>query len=366
MKKIFVVLAVFMFSSSLVFAQKEAKPNENRTVVYTFFINVVPDNFQFPLIGFANYAHGDHNNLQAGFINSTKGKTNGAQFGYVNTSVGGVNGYQGAFINVCGNDLNGVQTGFVNAVASKTNGAQFGFVNIGGNDVDGAQFGFVNASAGKVDGIQTGYVNATADSLDGIQVGFVNVTGKDTDGAQIGFVNRTRKLDGFQCGFVNVADTVESGVPLAFISIVRKGGYRAFGYYADEYTPLNFSFRIGIKNLYTSFNYSVLLNQESISSYGFGVGSILPLSKKFFLNPELSFQNTASDFLSFQSRTVFNFSLGYDVTDNLHISLGPAISRTHTINVVEPIEAFNWFGTGISVNSKIKPGFRIGVNYSIF
>lgn len=366
MKKIFVLLAVFMLSGSVIFAQKEAKPKENRTVIYTFFINVVPANFQFPLIGFANYVHGDHNNLQAGFLNSAKGKTTGAQLGYINTSIGGVNGYQGAFINICGNSLNGAQTGFVNAVASKINGAQFGFVNVCGNDVNGAQFGFVNASAGEVTGIQAAYVNASADSLHGIQLGFVNVTGRDAEGAQIGFINRTRKLDGFQCGFVNVADTVEGGVPLAFISFVKKGGYRAFGYYADEYSPLNFSFRIGIKNLYTSFNYSIFINQESVSSYGFGVGTILPLNNRFFLNPELSFQNTASDFLSFQSRSVFNLSLGYDVTDNLHISLGPAISRTHTINVIEPIEAFNWFGTDISVNSKIKPGFRIGVNYSIF
>lgn len=367
MKKLFIVLAVLMFgNSSLIFAQKDANPNENRTVVYTFFINVVPDNFKFPLIGFANYVHGDHNNVQAGFINSAKGKTKGAQLGYINTSIGGIDGYQGAFINVSGNDLNGVQTGFVNTVAGKTNGAQFGFVNVSANDVDGAQFGFVNASAGNVDGIQTAYVNAAADSLDGIQVGLVNVTGKDTDGAQIGFVNRTRKLNGFQCGFINVADSVEGGVPLAFISFVKKGGYRAIGYYADEYSPLNFSFRIGIKNLYTSFNYSVLLNQESVSSYGFGVGTIIPINNRFYLNPELSFQNTASDFLSFQSRTVFNFSLGYDVTDNLHISLGPAISRTHSINVVNPVEAFNWFGSDISINSKINPGFRIGVNYSIF
>ena len=367
MKKLFIVLAVLMFgSSSLIFAQKEANPNENSTVVYTFFINVVPDSFKFPMIGFVNYVNGNHDNLQAGFINTSKGKTTGAQLGYINTSVGGIDGYQCAFINVCGNDLNGVQTGFVNTVASKTSGAQFGFVNISAKDVDGAQFGFINAGARKVDGIQTGYVNVAADSLDGIQVGLVNVTGKDTDGAQIGFVNRTRKLNGFQCGFVNVADTIEAGVPLAFVSFVKKGGYRALGYYADEYSPLNFSFRIGVKSLYTSFNYSVLLNQESVSSYGLGLGSIIPLSKNFYLNPEFAFENTASNFLSFQSRSVFNFSLGYDVTDNLHISAGPSITRSHSINVVEPVEAFNWFGTGISVNSKIKPGFRVGVHYSIF
>ncbi len=367
MKKIFIVLAVFMFCNcNLMFAQKEANPSENKTVVYTFVVNVVPDNFRFPMIGFANYVNGDHNNLQAGFINSTKGITNGTQLGYVNVSRGGLNGYQAAFINHCGNAMNGVQTGFINTVFDKTNGVQFGFVNVSTDDVKGGQFGFVNTSAGSVDGIQTGYVNAVTDSLDGIQVGLVNVTGNDTKGAQIGFVNSTRKLDGFQCGFINVADTVEAGVPLAFVSFVKKGGYRAIGYYADEYTPLNFSFRIGIKNLYTSFNYSILLNQETVSSYGFGVGSIIPLHKKFFLNPELSFQNTASNFLSFQSRTVFNFSLGYDLTDNLHISLGPAISRTHSINVVNTVEPFNWFGSDISVESKIKPGFRIGVNYSIF
>ena len=366
MKKIFVLTAFLVFASSLTFAQSKDNSAETKTVVYTFFINVVPDNFKFPVIGFVNNVHGDHNNVQAGFINSAKGKTRGAQLGYVNTSIGGIDGYQGAFINVSGNDLNGVQTGFVNTVAGKTNGAQFGFVNISAKDVDGAQFGFINAGARKVDGIQTGYVNVAADSLDGIQVGLVNVTGKDTDGAQIGFVNRTSKLNGFQCGFVNVADTIEAGVPLAFVSFVKKGGYRALGYYADEYSPLNFSFRIGVKNLYTSFNYSVLLNQESVSSYGLGLGSIIPLSKSFYLNPEFAFQNTASNFLSFQSRSVFNFSLGYDVTDNLHISAGPSITRSHSINVVDPVEAFNWFGTGISVNNKIKPGFRVGVQYSTF
>lgn len=352
MKKVFVILAVIILcNSSLVFAQSEADSDDNKLFVYTFFFNVFPDNYNFPVIGLINYVHGDHNSLQVGFINSVKGKTMGVQFGYVNVSADGIKGYQGAFVNVSGNDLHGVQTGFVNTSAGKIKGAQFGYVNVCSEDIQGAQFGFVNTAFG---------------GLIGVQGGFVNVSGNDSDGAQIGFVNSTRKLNGFQCGFVNVADTVEAGVPLAFVSFVKNGGYRAIGYYADEYSPLNFSFRIGIKDLYTSFNYSILLNQESVSSYGFGVGTILPINNRFFLNPELSFQNTASDFLSFQSRTVFNFSLGYDVTDNLHISLGPAISRTHSINVVNPVEAFNWFGSDISVESKIKPGFRIGVNYSIF
>ncbi len=367
MKKTYIILIIFLFSNiSQVFAQLEAETRENKTVLYTVLINVVPDNFKFPMIGFVNYLHGSHNNLQAGFINTAKGKTNGAQLGYINTSVGGINGYQGAFINVCGNDLNGVQTGFVNAVGSKTNGAQFGFVNISAKGVDGVQFGFVNASAGKIDGIQAAYVNAAADSLDGIQLGFVNVTAKDIDGAQIGFVNRTRRLDGFQCGFINIADSVEEGAPLAFISFVKKGGYRAFGYYADEYSPLNFSFRIGIKKLYSSFNYSALLNQKNISSYAFGFGSIMSLHSKLFFNPELLFHgaSTNTSFSSFQARTVFKLSVGYDLSENLHLSLGPAISYAHSIDKVNTVETFNWLGRDI--HGKINPGFSIGINYAIF
>jgi hypothetical protein len=124
MKKLVMVLVLLASMRGLNFAQ------QNSTNLYTFFVNIVNEQFRFPLIGLVNIAEGSHSLPQVGFINWNQ------------------------------NDFETVQVGFINTV---------------GGDMTGAQVGFINTAAGSVDGLQIGFINY-ADSIEtGIPIGFLSI-----------------------------------------------------------------------------------------------------------------------------------------------------------------------------------------------
>lgn len=322
----------------------------NDRVIYSFFVNSVPHGFSFPMIGFVNIANGDFYSIQAGFVNSTNGNLNGAQIGFVNTT---------------NNVVNGVQAGYINLAFSGVEGVQAGFVNVNSNYTQGGQFGFVNSTNESLEGIQVGFVNRTGTQVDGAQVGFANVSGHDTDGIQTGFVNRARKLNGVQLGFVNIADTVESGFPLGFISIVKKGGYKALGFYWDETNSYNLSFKIGLKSIYSVIVASYNTDLPYRISFGAGFGSYLPISKQVFFNPELLTTNIYKESSNeFQQITSLTPNIGFNVTNRLQLTAGPTFNwsyspeNNHTIN-----PGFSLFNHVFNSQNNMNVGFRVGLNY---
>ncbi len=349
----------------------------NDQVVYTFFINSVPDGSSMPLIGFINTAYGNYYSIQAGFINSVTGDINGAQFGFVNATSRAVNGLQMGYVNQAGGGLQGFQAGFVNASSTFTQGFQAGFVNTTGrrldgfqagfvnrvgSDVDGAQVGFVNVGGGDVDGLQVGFVNVGRGEVDGAQVGFVNVAQGEIDGAQVGFVNRARKLNGLQLGFINVVDTVESGFPIGFISVVRKGGYKALGFHWDESSPYNLSFRIGLKSIY-----SVLVASYNPALYhglnfGAGLGSYIPLNDKLFFNPELiSMSVSESAKNDYQQTTSLTPNLGINLSDRLLLTAGPTFNWRYTATAQQSVlPGFTFLSHAFNQHSTMHVGVRVG------
>lgn len=332
-KFIFSLLLTLSFSLYFVSAQGISS---NEPVIYTVVYNSVPDNYGYPMLGFINIANGDFSSIQLGFVNATKGTTNGLQLGFVNATFNTVNGIQGGYINYINDNLNGAQAGFVNVVDASVNGAQAGFVNV------------------------------AKDCVDGLQAGFVNVAGGALDGGQIGFVNNTRKLNGFQLGFVNVAETVESGLPFGFVSVVKHGGYQAFGVYADEMYPLNFSYRIGLKKLYTTFIGSYNKDNQHRFSIGTGVGSILPISSHLYFNPELINQNVIDTDQTFQNITSLNLSLGTDLTERLHLSAGPTLTWSYSNNIDYLQTPYFWiYNRPVNNHNNFNVGLRIGLNYTI-
>jgi hypothetical protein len=253
--------------------------------VYTFFVNVVPEDFRFPLIGFVNTAIGSHQGLQAGFVNTTLV------------------------------DFYGVQTGFVNSTF---------------NDNTGLQAGFVNTTINESNGVQTGFVNTTG-MQDGCQIGFVNMVRKATKGAQIGFVNMTGgSVHGSQIGFVNYADTI-TGAPIGFLSIVKKGGYRAVEYSVNEWYPVNLSFKIGVPKLYTFVQGSYNADFEKQFAIGYGLGSLLSLSKKFYFNPEISSMQPLGINYHSQIQSI-TANIRYKITPHLQIAAGPSIAHIYAEN----------------------------------
>jgi hypothetical protein len=239
-------------------------------------------------------------------------------------------------------------------------------VNVAKDCVEGLQAGFVNVAGGALDGGQIGYVNVTNQDAEGGQVGFVNVTGKDLDGGQLGFVNNTRKLKGFQLGFVNVAESVEDGIPFGFVSVVKFGGYQAFGIYADDMYHLNFSYRIGLKKLYTTFIASYNKGNRHRFSVGTGVGSILPINSHLYFNPELINQNVIDTDQTFQNITSLNLSLGTDLTERLHLSAGPTLTWSYSNNIDYLQTPYFWiYNRSVNNRNNFNVGLRIGLNYTI-
>ncbi|NLF43455.1 MAG: hypothetical protein GX587_12230 [Bacteroidales bacterium] len=293
----------------------------NKSVVYTFFVNWVPDQVNIPLIGFVNLAAGSHKGVQMGFVNVNQRRFDGTQMSFINTVGGEMNGAQLGFINTCGGSLKGAQLSFINTVPGTTKGAQMGFLN---------------TSADSVNGVQLGFINTTAKHLDGAQIGFVN-TSISLKGLQLSFVNTTKILNGFQLGFINIVDTLGSGFPLGFLSIVRKGGYRAFEVSLSELYPINISFKIGIKKLYTSFIASYSHNNKCFS-FGMGLGSIIQMNNKLYFNPELSSQSDLSGENAQHQNLALNF--GYQLSPKFSILLGPSVSWNHSKYYDAPFKPF--------------------------
>ena len=267
--------------------------------VYTFFINVVPDDFRFPLVGFINTAIGSHQSLQVAFVNTTLVDFYGAQAGFVNSTL---------------NDNTGLQAGFVNTTINELTGAQIGFVN--------------NAGFAMQSGTQIGFVNLVRKGIQGAQIGFVNMTGRSIHGSQLGFVNSTGKsVHGCQIGFVNYADTI-TGVPLGFISIVKKGGYRAIEYSYNEWYPVNVSFKIGVPKFYTIIQGSYNADFDKRFAIGYGVGSQLPLSKRIYFNPEISNMHPISESYNMEIQSLVG-NIRYQLSPHLQIAIGPSIAHIY-------------------------------------
>ena len=256
--------------------------------------------------------------------------------------------------------------GFVNVSDSLGNPLQLGFVNVtlqGG--LSGLQLGFVSYTK-EISGAQLGFVNTAPQFVKGLQLGFVSYT-KEISGAQLGFVNvATKKLKGLQLGFVNVVDSLESGVPIGFLSVVKKGGYRALELSASEWYPIQLAFKIGVPKFYTGF---VLAHAIHTPYFGAGVmaGTLIPVSKCFFMNPELkTMSNFSSNNLYFAS-TVYGFLLGFGFKPvrQFEIFLSPSISwerkYTNRFNSFEP-----WFALNKKLDSlnNLVGGLSLALRYS--
>jgi hypothetical protein len=282
MKKIVIAVCIFVLSIELNFGQESQR--ENSINLYTFFANIVHEEFRFPLIGFVNIAGGNHSLPQIGFLNWNSGNFDTVQLGFVNMVGGGMAGFQ---------------TGFVNTVVDSMNGFQIGFIN------------------------------TVAKSFNGVQLGFINITANKSDGVQLSFFNTTKRLNGLQFGFINYADSIEKGVPIGFLSIVRNGGYKAIEAGISEMSPFNLSFKIGIERFYTSLNaaYNPFKNgiREQII-VGVGLGTIIHLGKTFYLNPEIALYNNINE--SFQNYMSIVPYFGYNINSNLSIVVGPTLVWT--------------------------------------
>ena len=305
MKRIIIFTVILIIGINEIYAQDNQK--ESNTSVYTFFVNIVNEQWLFPLIGFVNIASGSHVFPQIGFINWNQ-------------------------IN-----FNGFQTGFVNTVGGNMTGFQMGFVNTIGNSFSGTQLGFVNT-----------------------------VAGEDMQGFQLGFVNIAKKINGLQLGFINYTESIDNGIPIGFISIVRNGGFKAIELSVNELAPLSLAFKIGVERFYTSIIVSYNFMESEIRDAflnGLGFGTIIPINNFLFLNPELVsiFNNRIlgdnQNYLSFAP------NIGFRIISGLSILVSPSITWTYTFNreLSEPF--FSIINHKINDKNNLLVGARLALRY---
>jgi hypothetical protein len=294
---------LFAFNELNLKAQEQTK---NQVVFYSVFVNVVPDNFNYPLVGFINVARGDYKGLELSFVNTTIGDFKGFQLGFINTTLKEQKGVQIGFINSVLGDFKGVQTGFINSSLKQTKGLQFGFMNT---------------------------------ALKGIK--------------------------GYQIGFINYAENVEFGIPIGFLSIVRDGGYRALELSFNELFPFNLTFKTGVPKFYTLFK-ATYNSKIDAFGVGFGAGTMIPLTQKFWFNPELEFisaiyREKVLGGIETKNFTATSFAANfrYNLTQRLQIGIAPAVSLTE--NTCEPFYSF--IQTDIS-NRKLVFGLRASLTWN--
>jgi hypothetical protein len=357
MKWIATTMALLTLGTFGAFAQ-DTTQQQKPMRYYTGLYNQVPENFNFPVIGFVNIGEGNQHTAEIGFTNVTQKNMKGAQVGFSNITGEKLSGVQVGFINMCRDSLDGVEVGFVNVAGNRTEGAQVGFVNLTRNYLHGAQVGYVNVANAAAEGAQVGFVNACKDSVRGMQIGYVNVTGGSADGVQIGFVNGARRavtggqvgfvnaaadkvngvqigyvnaaagaVKGSQIGFINVCDTISNGIPIGFFSVVRRGGFKAFEASSTELYPANLAFKTGVDVFYTTFIASYNPDFRKEFALGAGVGTNLKLGRRFFLNPEALSQVTMERHP--QHIVTLNTMIGFSITKNISLVAGPDVVWIH-------------------------------------
>lgn len=392
--KAVLALLITLLSARISFAQDTTKTN---STFYTVIFNQVPEHFKFPLIGLVNLAEGNQDGVQigftnvnqknfsgtqvgfantvggstqgaqVGFVNLSKDSVDGVQVGYINTSGGAVSGMQVGFINGCKDSLDGGQVGFVNLSGKSTNGAQVGFLNGTKDSVDGAQVGFVNLAGKSSNGAQVGFVNMCRDSFDGAQIGFVNVVTQELKGAQIGFVNVTPKtVHGGMVGFINVADSVTSGVPVGFLSIIKKGGYQAIEVGATELYPANVSFKIGVRQLYTTFGMAYNPDHFREFAWTAGFGSVIRISNRFFFNPEITSSQVITS-NNAQHTLGAGLQFGYKFTQKWSVIAGPSVvwqqrDENDARDMYKPL--FSISRNKIDTENHLVVGARLSIRYA--
>ena len=313
--------------------------------------------------GLVNILKYDMNGWQiAGIGNTVFGSSKGAQFaGIYNVNFKSADGFQiagivnyatkstitGQFagiVNSVIDSVNGVQAaGIVNFALGVENGAQIaGIVNSSLGNTQGGQIaGIANLTNGTTNGGQiAGIVNVSSDSLKGAQIaGITNICGAQTKGAQIsGIANITKSLNGFQLGLINYTDSLEKGMPIGFISIVRKNGYKAIEVSANETMYANVSIKTGVKQFYNIFSAGIKTeNNDLIWGFGYGLGTMLPLSKRMNIN----FDITANS-MHYNSAWTNHFnllnkaSMAFEYRINKHIAIFAGVSfNMHISNVID-------------------------------
>jgi hypothetical protein len=337
--------------------------------IYTFSVNILAgitggvDGIE--LGGLVNMNRYTMTGLQgSGFGNIVNGNVEGIQIaGFFNVNNSYTNGLQGAgFINVVNNNANIIQaSGFSNVINGNINGAQVaGFANVVSGDAEAIQAaGFVNVAGGKMNGLQA--------------AGFANIA-SEAEGLQLaGFLNVAERIKGMQLGFINVADTID-GIPIGFISFVNRGGYKKFELSGGDVMNLNIGFKLGVRRFYNFLTMGAqFIGDNSVYSYGYGIGSEFYLPESRYLNIEIGSQNLVKEKLWRSERiTLLNqlkVSYATDIDERWQFFAGPVLNvlvagkNNENSGLIDLAPYHIYEFDGSRTNTKIWIGLNAGLRF---
>lgn len=298
--------------------------------------------------GIFNLVRGDMTGVQfAGVLNGVGGHMSGVQFaGVFNGNRFASRGAQFAgVLNLNTDDTEGLQAaGVGNITTGRQDGPQLaGVFNIAAREADAVQLaGVFNLAAKNIRGAQVaGVFNLSGKNMKGTQVaGVMNVAGKGIQGAQLaGVLNIASRVKGSQIGLVNIADSVQ-GVPIGLMSFVWKG-YHKIEVSADEIFYTNVSFRTGVRQFYNIFTAgakpSTYGDNETLWTFGYGLGTAPRLSRKLFLNFDLTsnqiIQGNTIEAINLLNKVYVGFD--YQFLRKMSLTFGATVNGYITKNSVD-------------------------------
>lgn len=320
----------------------------------------------------------------AGILNATRDETRGAQLaGLVNLNGGQATGsFMAGVLNLNLKETQGLQLAGVNNISVKDQkGPQLaGVFNLSAQDADPLQLaGVFNLVAKNMKGFQgAGIFNVTGKNLHGSQLaGVFNFTGKELKGTQIaGVLNFASRVKGIQIGLINVSDSIK-GVPIGFLSLVWKG-YHKIEISADEIFYNNLSFRTGVRQFYNIFTAgakpATYKASETFWTFGYGFGTAPRLSRKLFLNVDLTANQIMYGksieavsllnklYLGFDYQAFKGMSLTFGATLNGHITENSLDSYPVLFSDYQP-KIFYTHDLGVNHNVKMWLGAKVGVRF---
>jgi len=317
----------------------------------------------------------------AGLTNVVGGNMTGVQFGgLTNLNFQSFRGFQiGGLLNLADLGSDGASVaGLMNITGGKGAGLNMaGLMNIHGIQHDGMQLaGLMNINEGQMNGIQVaGFMNLAEGKVRGSQIaGFMNAA--DTmNGMQIsGFLNIAHSAKGVQLGFINLSDTL-NGVPIGFFSYV-KTGYHKLELAYDELNYGHLSFRSGTQYFYNILGVGISLKNVSLNNsvwtFGYGVGTAPRLSKKLALNVDITgnqiFQQKFDDALNVLAKLYLG--VDYNFIEKCSITAGLTFNGYFTENNPNLLSELEYLPKGINeyqlderfqANTWI--GWRVGLRF---
>lgn len=245
----------------------------------------------------------------------------------------------------------GISFNVLSGITHSVNGFELaGLSNMNRGHMDGCQIsGILNQTMGHTSGLQlSGVYNYTGEYFNGLQLsgifnyadwemkgmqlsGIMNYAGEEMNGMQLSLVNYAKTVKGFQLGLINIADSIDSkSAGLALLSIYRNGGYREIELFSSDYMLAGANFKIGSRRLYTIFSLGYQNTDRSLWAFGAGLGTILELSPRFWVQPEaytLAYNSNPfqyNDNLIQSHRLKLGFR--YNINKHLALSLAPSVA----------------------------------------